>query len=79
MEVFPRLVAAEHRIRKAERTLGTGIEHLDQLVGGGIDTGSSTLVVGPAGTGKSLLAFQFIAAAVRRGEHAALFAFDEEL
>ena len=79
VEVFPRLVAAEHRIRKAERILGTGIEHLDQLVGGGIDSGSSTLIVGPAGTGKSLLVFQFIAAAVRRGEHAALFAFDEEL
>jgi circadian clock protein KaiC len=48
-------------------------------LGGGVDSGSSTLIIGPAGTGKSFLVFQFIAAAVKRGEHAALFAFDEEL
>ena len=48
-------------------------------MGGGIDSGSSTLVIGPAGTGKSLLVLQFVSAAVKRGEHAALFIFDEEL
>jgi circadian clock protein KaiC len=48
-------------------------------MGGGVDSGSSTLVIGPAGIEKCFLVFQFIAAAVRRGEHAALFAFDEEL
>jgi circadian clock protein KaiC len=79
VEVFPRLVASEHRTRKSAQRLGTDIKQLDELMGGGIDSGSSTLIVGPAGTGKSLLAFQFIAAAVRRGERAALFAFDEEL
>jgi circadian clock protein KaiC len=52
---------------------------LDALLGGGIETGSSTLVLGPAGCGKSLLVFQFAAAAIRRGEKAALFVFDEEL
>jgi circadian clock protein KaiC len=79
VEVFPRLVASEHRTRKAARALRTGIGHLDELMGGGIDSGSSTLIIGPAETGKSFLVFQFIAAAVRRGEHVALFAFDEEL
>ena len=48
-------------------------------MGGGIESGSSTLIIGPAGTGKSLLVLQFVAAAVKRGEHAALFIFDEEL
>jgi circadian clock protein KaiC len=49
------------------------------LLGGGIESGSSTLIVGPAGTGKSLLVFQFIKAAIKRGENVALFVFDEEL
>jgi circadian clock protein KaiC len=48
-------------------------------MGGGVDSGSSTLIIGPAGTGKSLLVLQFVTAAVKRGEHAALFIFDEEL
>jgi len=52
---------------------------LDRLLGGGITSGSSTLIIGPAGTGKSLLIFQYIAAAVARGERAGLFAFEEEL
>ncbi|WP_370649164.1 ATPase domain-containing protein [Cupriavidus sp. EM10] len=52
---------------------------MDALLGGGIEQGSSVLILGPSGTGKSLFALQFVAAAVRRGEKAALFVFDEEL
>jgi circadian clock protein KaiC len=59
--------------------MSSGLAELDQLLGGGVEAGSSTLVLGPAGTGKSLLAIVFIAAAVARGEKAALFVFDEEL
>ena len=59
--------------------MSSGIAELDQLLGGGIETGSSTLILGPAGTGKSLIAIVFIAAAIARGEKAALFVFDEEL
>jgi len=59
--------------------LSTDIAELDKLMGGGVDSGSSTLIIGPAGTGKSLLVLQFVTAAVKRGEHAALFIFDEEL
>jgi circadian clock protein KaiC len=77
--VFPRLVAAEHRARFQRNRISSDIAELDTLLGGGIEQGSSTLVLGPAGTGKSLFVFQFIAAAIRRGERAALFAFDEEL
>jgi circadian clock protein KaiC len=79
IQVFPRLVAAEHRKGYAGQLLPSGIAELDQLLGGGVTAGSSTLVLGPAGTGKSLLILQYIAAAVARGERAALFVFDEEL
>jgi circadian clock protein KaiC len=59
--------------------MSSGIAELDQLLGGGIESGSSTLVLGPAGTGKSLVSIMFAVAAVGRGEKAALFIFDEEL
>lgn len=77
--VFPRLVAAEHRTPFVRSLQSSGIDALDALLGDGIERGSSTVIVGPAGTGKSLLTLQFVAAAVGRGERAALFVFDEEL
>src|SRR5580698_7308562 len=79
IQVFPRLVAAEHRTRFTRRALSTGLSAFDALLGGGVDSGSSTLILGPAGTGKSLIAMTFAMAAVARGERAALFIFDEEL
>jgi circadian clock protein KaiC len=79
VQVFPRLVAAEHRKAFSGQLLQSGVAELDTLLGGGVAAGSSTLVLGPAGTGKSLLVLQFIAAAVARGERAALFVFDEEI
>lgn len=79
IQVFPRLVAAEHRRRYSRTTLSSGLPEFDALLGGGIDTGSSTLILGPAGTGKSLLVMVFVVAAIARGEKAALFVFDEEL
>ncbi|PHX41604.1 circadian clock protein KaiC [Pseudomonas sp. NZIPFR-PS2] len=79
VHVFPRLVAAEHRGGYNRQTLTSGIRELDALLGGGIETGSSSLILGPAGTGKSLISMIFAAAAVARGEKAALFIFDEEL
>jgi circadian clock protein KaiC len=79
VNVFPRLVASEHRTSFTRGRLTSGITGLDQLLGGGVDRGSSTLVLGPAGTGKSLIAIVFIVAAVARGEKAALFVFDEEM
>lgn len=78
LEVYPRLVSSEHRTRFDRTALASGIPALDDLLGGGIDRGSSCLILGPAGTGKSLLAIQFAVAAVARGEKAALFIFDEE-
>src|SRR6476469_4898422 len=79
LQIFPRLVAAEHRKRMKSSVLVSDIPELDQLLGGGIESGSSTLIIGPAGTGKSLIAMTMAVAAVKRGERAALFIFDEEL
>lgn len=79
VQVFPRLVSAEHRGSFERVTLKSASPELDALLGGGIERGSSTLVIGPAGTGKSLLTLSFAVAAVERGEKAALFIFDEEL
>jgi len=79
VQVYPRLVAAEYRARMKSAVLTSGIAAFDKLLGGGIESGSSTLVIGPAGTGKSLMVLTMAAAAVKRGERAALFIFDEEL
>jgi circadian clock protein KaiC len=78
VQVFPRLVSAEHK-SDFPRDLSTcASPELNALLGGGIDRGSSVLVIGPAGAGKSLLTLTFIAGAIARGERAAMFIFDEE-
>ena len=78
VRVFPRLVSAEHRRDFVRDLMKTETPELDALLGGGVERGSSVLVLGPAGTGKSLLALTFVKGAVARGERAAMFAFDEE-
>lgn len=77
--VFPRLVSAEHRGEFDRTVLGTGLPEFDALLGGGVERGSSVLILGPAGTGKSIMALTFVRNAVARGERAAMFVFDEEL
>jgi circadian clock protein KaiC len=57
--------------------LSSGLRELDELLGGGLEEGMSTLVAGPPGSGKSTVAAQFVAAACRRGERAAMFLFEE--
>jgi circadian clock protein KaiC len=79
LEVYPRLISAEHRIAYARDALPSGISGLDDLLGGGLERGSSCLILGPAGTGKSLMTIYFALSAIRRGERAALFIFDEEI
>lgn len=77
LEVFPRLTASEHRASFDRDSLGSGVAELDKLLGGGIDRGTSTLLMGPPGTGKSTVALQFAAAAAANGDHAAAFIFEE--
>lgn len=79
VQVFPRLVSAEHKTRFTRAAVATESAELNALLGGGIERGSSVLILGPAGTGKSLLGLTFVREAVNRGEVAALFVFDEEL
>ena len=77
LDVFPRLVAAEHHETFEFTTLSSGVRQLDDLLGGGLQKGTSTLVLGPAGSGKSSLATQYILASAERGEAALILAFDE--
>src|SRR5579872_1884582 len=77
LTVFPRLVASENRQDRPMERLSSGMKELDDLLGGGIERGTSTIIVGPPGTGKSTVTAQFALAAAERGEHAALFIFDE--
>jgi circadian clock protein KaiC len=78
IRVFPRLVSAEHRASFARDPLPSHSRALTALLGGGVDRGSSVLVMGPSGTGKSLLNLTFVQTAIARGENAAMFIFDEE-
>ncbi|HEX2659498.1 MAG TPA: ATPase domain-containing protein [Polyangia bacterium] len=75
--VFPRLIASEHTHSFEPGTVSSGLEGLDQMLGGGIDRGTSLLLLGPPGTGKSALATQWAAASAMRREKAAIFCFDE--
>lgn len=77
VKVFPRLIAAESRRDGDNTTVTSELPALDALLGGGLDRGTSTLLIGAAGTGKSTLAAHFVMAAAARGEHSAMFVFDE--
>ncbi len=79
LRVFPRLIAAEHRTRINRESVSSGIKELDSLLGGGLDRGTTTLVLGAAGTGKSTFALQYAVEMAAAGERAILFTFDETL
>jgi circadian clock protein KaiC len=75
--VHPRLVAAESRQLRPASQVKSGLETLDTLLGGGLEQGTSTLIIGPPGTGKSSLAAQFVSAFNKAGGKAAMFLFEE--
>ena len=77
LTVFPRLVAAEHATQFKKESVQSGNARLDQLVGGGLDTGTATLFMGPAGSGKSTIASMYAAHAAAQGMRVLYFAFDE--
>lgn len=79
LDVFPRLIAAEHRRGQERGLLSSGNAELDALTGGGLQFGTSVVLLGPAGTGKSTTAIQYARAAAARGERASVFTFDERL
>lgn len=77
--VHPRLVAAEHHERFQREIYSSGIPNLDLMLDGGLTTGSTTLMLGPAGVGKSTVAMQFAVNAMKAGQKAAVYMFDEVL
>jgi circadian clock protein KaiC len=77
LRVYPRLVAAESRARTKCVQLSTGLAELDTMLGGGLEEGTSTLLAGPPGSGKSTVAAQCVSAACKRGERCAMFLFEE--
>jgi circadian clock protein KaiC len=79
VHVYPALVVAEHRGRFLARQVSSGLSALDSLLGGGLDEGTSTLLMGPSGVGKSSIAVQYACAAARRGDFALFLMFDERL
>lgn len=79
LEVYPRLIASEHAKPRVTERIESGLAELDTLLGGGIERGSTTLIVGPAGSGKSSLATRFALTAAQRGEKSAFFIFDESV
>lgn len=77
VNVFPRLVAAGHDREYQLDPIPSGVENLDRLLGGGVQRGTSTLLLGPAGSGKSTIAICYAARACALGKHAVAFLFDE--
>lgn len=79
LKVFPRLVASDHLTTESGQSRTTGSAELDALLGGGLVTGTATLLTGPAGVGKTTASVQCVVAALERGEKAAYFLFDERI
>ncbi|HYI92105.1 MAG TPA: ATPase domain-containing protein [Bryobacteraceae bacterium] len=79
LEVYPRLVATEHKRSFSSGLAVSGLQELDALLGGGLNRGTSTLLMGPAGAGKSTIALRYAATAAERGEYAYFVTFDEGL
>jgi len=77
LEVFPRLVAAQHHLDFARETISSGLPEMDSLLGSGLNRGSTTMILGPSGVGKSTLAAQYVSAAAGRGEKACVYSFEE--
>lgn len=79
LEVFPRLIAAQHHDQFSVDALPSGVAEIDELLGGGPLRGTSTLLTGPAGSGKTNVALQYVWAACERGETCCVFEFDERI
>lgn len=77
--VFPRLAAVEPASSMALGNVSGGVSGIDRLLGGGLERGTTTLIMGPAGAGKSAIAAQYAAEASSRGEHVVMFSFEEGL
>lgn len=77
LKVFPRIINADHRTESIGEIVSSDLPRLDLLLGGGLPAGSTTLLVGPAGSGKSSIASQYVIGSLRKNRDAAIFTFDE--
>jgi circadian clock protein KaiC len=79
IQVFPRLVAGEYPIRFERKNISSGLKELDDLLGGGLSLGTSTLITGPSGAGKSSVAMQYALTACEQDQRVAVLQFDESM
>lgn len=79
LEIYPRLIAADHQLPFNGEAVASGVAELDALMSGGPARGTCTLITGPAGTGKTTISLQYIFAACERGECVTLYEFDERI
>ncbi|MFS2152673.1 ATPase domain-containing protein [Rhizobium sp. Rhizsp42] len=79
LEIYPRLIAAAHHADFSGEVTASGVVELDRLLGGGPRRGTSTLLTGPAGCGKTTIALQYLFAACERGEPSIVYEFDERI
>ena len=79
LSVFPRIVASEHTQSHDDVQVKSGIPAMDAMLGGGLSTGTSVLLLGPAGVGKSSLAMQYSIEAAKHGQASVMFSFDERV
>jgi circadian clock protein KaiC len=77
LRVYPRLVAGDHAAVVSSGAISSGVPELDAMLGGGLDQGTSVMLLGPAGVGKSTLAAQYVSSATGQGHRAAVYTFDE--
>lgn len=77
MEVYPRLVPAAHEREFVAERIGSGLQELDQMLGGGIERGTITILSGPSGVGKTTLGMQFMKEAATRAERSVVYSFEE--
>jgi circadian clock protein KaiC len=79
MEVYPRLVPVAHEREFTAESTPFGLAELDQMLGGGLERGTITIISGPSGVGKTTLGMRFMHEAAARGERAVVYAFEEQL
>lgn len=79
LAAYPRLIASEHTPDVERKPVSSGLDELDDLLRGGLDSGTSSLLIGPAGCGKSTIAMRYAYTSAMRGEKAVFFTFDESI